>query len=283
VQQFIYFLGRFHVLVLHLPVGVLMLAIGLEILARRPRFFAVEVRSPLEAALPLIWGVGALTAVATVAAGYMHASEPGFTGPAVNHHRWAGTALAFTAVLIWAWRGDAPRSFAKLWPVGMAAVLVLLFLTGHLGGVLTHGPNYLTQFAPGAQSAVRPKPTDVAQADIYLDVIGPLFADKCVSCHNEQKRRGGLSLVDYASVRKGGESGPVIEPGNPAGSELFRRVTLPPTHEEYMPENHKNPPTPAELDVLRWWIEIGAPEKGTVADLKPPAAIRSRLQDALGL
>lgn len=283
MEQFIYFLGRFHVLVLHLPVGVLMLAVGLEFLARRPRYVAADVHASIDAALPMIWGFGALTAVVTVAAGYMHATEPGFTGAAVNHHRWAGTALAFVAVLIWAWRGDAPRSFAKVWPIGMAAVVALLFLTGHLGGVLTHGPNYLTQFAPGAQSAARPKPTDVAQADIYLDVIGPLFSDKCVSCHNEQKRRGGLSLVDYAAVRKGGESGPVIEPGNPAGSELFRRVTLPPTDDEYMPENHKNPPTPAELEVLRWWIEIGAPGKGVVADLAPPETIRDRLRQVLGL
>ena len=179
MQQFIYFLGRFHVLVLHLPLGVLILAIGFEILARRRRL-ALDGPSPLEPAMPLIWGFGALSALATVALGYMHASEPGFTGPAVNYHRWAGTALAFTATLVWAWRGDAPRSFAKLWPVSLLALLVLLFVTGHLGGALTHGPDYLTQFAPGAgRAAARPKVTDVAMADIYLDVIGPLFARKC--------------------------------------------------------------------------------------------------------
>jgi uncharacterized membrane protein len=283
VQQFIYFLGRFHVLVLHLPLGILMLAIGLEILARRaPR--TGERRLSLEPAMPLIWGAGALSALATVALGYMHASEPGFTGPAVNYHRWAGTALAFTATLVWAWRGDAPESFAKLWPVSLLTVLVLLFVTGHLGGALTHGPDYLTQFAPGAGRAnARPKVTDVARADIYLDVIGPLFARKCVSCHNEDKRRGGLSLLSYASVRKGGEAGEVIKPGDPKASELYRRVTLAPTEKDYMPENHENPPTPQELEALRWWIEIGAPGSGKVADLKPPAAVRASLRKVLGL
>src|SRR5581483_5713879 len=240
VQQFIYFLGRFHVLVLHLPLGILILAIGLEILARRPHR-AGNAHSPLEPAMPLIWGVGALSALATVALGYMHASEPGFTGPAVNSHRWAGTALAFAATLVWAWRGDAPRSFAKLWPVSLLILLVLLFVTGHLGGALTHGPDYLTQFAPGARRPnARPKVTDVAMADIYLDVIGPLFARRCTSCHHEDKRRGGLSLLSYASMRKGGESGEVIKPGDPKGSELYRRVTLAPTEKDYMPENHQN-------------------------------------------
>jgi hypothetical protein len=234
--------------------------------------------------MPLIWGVGALTALATVALGYMHASEPGFTGAAVNYHRWAGTALAFTATLVWAWRGDAPRSFAKLWPFSLLALLVLLFVTGHLGGALTHGPDFLTRYAPGAKPATaRPKVTDVAMADIYLDVIGPLFAQKCTSCHNEDKRRGGLSLLTYAAVRKGGESGEVIKPGDPQGSELYRRVTLAPTQKDYMPENHKNPPTPAELESLRWWIQIGAPGAGKVVDLKPPPTVVASLRQALGL
>ncbi len=283
MQQFIYFLGRFHVLVLHLPLGILLLAIGLEVLARRPHR-AGDTQSPLEPAMPLIWAVGALSALAPVALGYMHASEPGFTGPAVNYHRWAGTALAFTATLVWAWRGDAPRTFAKLWPVSLLALFLLLLVTGHLGGALTHGPDYLTRFVPGARPATaRAKVTDVAAADIYLDVIGPLFASKCTSCHNEDKRRGGLSLLSYASVRKGGEAGEVIKPRDPKGSELYRRVTLPPTQKDYMPENHKNPPTPEELDALRWWIEIGAPGTGKVSDLKPPPPVLASLRKVLGL
>jgi uncharacterized membrane protein len=282
VQQFIYFLGRFHVLVLHLPLGILILAIGLEVLARRPHRSGDARR--LEPAMPLIWAVGALSALVTVALGYMHATEPGFTGPAVSYHRWAGTALAFTATLVWAWRGDAPRTFAKLWPVCLFALLLLLFVTGHLGGALTHGPDYLTQFVPGgSRTTARPKVTDVAAADIYLDVIGPLFASKCSSCHNEDKRRGGLSLLSYASVRKGGESGEVIKPGDPKASELYRRVTLAPTEKDYMPENHKNPPTPEELDALRWWIEIGAPGSRKVGELRPPPAVLASLRKVLGL
>ena len=48
MNDFGYFLGRFHVLILHVPIGVLMLAVGMEVLARWPRFF-VEQRSPIEA------------------------------------------------------------------------------------------------------------------------------------------------------------------------------------------------------------------------------------------
>jgi hypothetical protein len=287
MDDFIYFLGRFHVLILHVPVGVLLLAVGMEALARMPRFL-VDGRSALEPAMPLIWGFGALAAVTTVALGYMHASEPGFSGPGVDRHRWAGTALAFTAVLIWAWRAEAPKSFGKLWPVGMVAILALLIVTGHFGGLLTHGPGYLTAFAPGAlrshsaSGASRPRISDVRTADIYRDFVAPLLADKCSACHNDDKRRGGLSFADYPSLRKGGESGQAIKPGDPSGSELYRRITLPSTAEDYMPKNHKSPPSAAEIEVLRWWIAIGAPQKGRVAELQPPQAVASDLKQILG-
>ena len=287
MHDLIYFFGRFHVLLLHVPVGVLLLAVGMEVLARWPRLF-VEARSPLEPAMPLIWGFGALAAMGTVALGYMHASEPGFTGAGVDHHRWAGTALAFTAVLVWAWRADAPKSYAKVWPIGAVVIVALLIVTGHFGGVITHGADYLTEYAPGAKHgggaglAARPKVTDPAAAEIYLDVVGPLLNAKCISCHNDDKRRGGLSFVDYPSLRKGGESGDAIKPGDPAASELYRRITLPPGADGYMPKNHKSPPTAAEIEVLRWWISIGAPEKGVVGELQPPPSVTHGLREALG-
>ena len=53
MTNFIYFLGRFHVLVLHLPIGILLLAALLEVLVRFPRF------RPFEPILPTIWLLGA--------------------------------------------------------------------------------------------------------------------------------------------------------------------------------------------------------------------------------
>lgn len=283
MQELIYFFGRFHVLVLHVPVGVLLLAVGMEVLARWPKPFAADRQSPIEPAMSLIWGAGTLAAVVTVALGYMHASEPGFSGAGVSHHRWAGTGLAFTAVLVWAWRGDAPKSFAKVWPVAMVVIVALLVVTGHYGGVLTHGATYLTEYAPGFRALQsRATVTDPAQADIYLDVVAPLLEARCASCHNEDKRRGGLSLVDYASLRKGGESGAVVKPGDPGASELYRRITLPSTADGYMPKNQKSPPSPAEIEVLRWWIEIGAPQKGTIGALKPPQSVATEIQTMRG-
>src|SRR5215475_1784065 len=93
-MQFIWFLGRFHVLIVHLPLGILTLAVALEILVRFRRF------RWLEAAAAPVWVAGAVSALATVALGFMHATEEGFDDiPAVETHQWAGVALAVAACL----------------------------------------------------------------------------------------------------------------------------------------------------------------------------------------
>ncbi|BAK67813.1 hypothetical protein SLG_31380 [Sphingobium sp. SYK-6] len=288
MNDFIFFLGRFHVLVLHLPIGILLLAVLMEAMSRRPRFGA------LVPAVSLTWLAGAISALVTVALGYMHATEPGFTGPGVSLHRWAGTALAFAAIAIWAWRLEAPATFSKIWPIPLVVVLILMTATGHLGGNLTHGSTYLTEFAPGPlrslaageaapEAAPRPPITDIAKADIYLDVIAPAFRDRCASCHNDDKKRGGLSLVRYDEMMKGGETGPVIVPKDPGKSDLYHRITVARNHVDFMPKNNKTPLDPAQVQAIRWWISIGAPASGEIGKLTPPADVRESLVKAGGL
>ena len=73
-MNFIFFLGRLHVLVLHLPIGIVVAVFVLEWLSRKEKY------RYLQAAAPFLWGAMGLAAVATVALGYMHFAEGGFTG-----------------------------------------------------------------------------------------------------------------------------------------------------------------------------------------------------------
>jgi hypothetical protein len=50
---------------------------------------------------------------------------------------------------------------------------------------------------------------------------------------------------------------PTIVLGSSAKSELFRRVTLPADHKEFMPTDGKPALTPEEIALLKWWIEEG--------------------------
>src|SRR5262245_47016627 len=142
--EWLHYLGRFHVLLLHLPIGILLLAVVLEILSRRERF------SGLRASLDLVWGLGALTAIGTVVLGYLHASEGGFDGVAVEAHRIAGTSLAVVATVVALVRTKFSTLYVRAWPVGAITVVALLVVTGHFGGNLTHGAGYLAM--PGASS-----------------------------------------------------------------------------------------------------------------------------------
>jgi mono/diheme cytochrome c family protein len=318
-MQFIWFLGRFHVLVLHLPLGILTLAVALEILTRFKTF------QFLKSALAPTWIAGAITALATVALGYMHASEDSFQDmPAVEAHRMAGVTLCAVTCLIallrtrmlpaptWPkWAGPegvfapvyraiqpafAPGSkldtgYDKLWAVPVVVILALMIVTGHLGGNLTHGDTYLVQYAPGPvrmlaglppNAGPRPKPKDLASADLFLDVVQPALEQRCSGCHNNSKRSGGFSVATYDTLMKGGAKGPVIVAGNPTGSNLFHRVSLTPDNGDFMPKDGKTPLNKNEIAAVGAWIQQGAPKTALVGSLKLAAADTNAIQAVIG-
>ena len=80
--------------------------------------------------------------------------------------------------------------------------------------------------------------------------VGPLFATKCTGCHGELAT-GGLNMLTYASLMDGGSSGPVIIPGDAAGSILFQVQSA---------GGHFSNLTSEELEIIGQWIDAGAPE-----------------------
>lgn len=283
MEQFIWFLGRFHVLILHLPLGILTLAVAFEILARFRPF------KSLESTLSALWVAGALTAIATVVLGFMHASEDSFQDmPAVEAHRWAGIGLCVAACLIAVLRTRLRQIEPKLRGPSVAIIVILMILTGHLGGNLTHGDAYLIQYAPepiralAGHAGPRPPPKDLASADIYLDVVQPALERRCSNCHNGSKKSGGLSVASYETLMKGGSKGAVIKPGDPANSDLFRRVSLTPGAKDFMPKEGKTPLNSNEVAAIGWWIEHGAPASATVGSLQPTAKAASAIQSIIG-
>ena len=91
-----------------------------------------------------------------------------------------------------------------------------------------------------------------------------VLESKCLECHTKKEAKGGLVLETREDLIKGGDSGTSLTPGNPAGSELVKRVHLPADDDELMPPKKSGPPlTPAEIAALEKWIEGGAPWNGT--------------------
>ena len=92
----------------------------------------------------------------------------------------------------------------------------------------------------------------------YTVRVAPLFRDHCIGCHGETRQKAGLRLDSFAEVMLGSRHGAVIRPGDAQHSELFTRISLPPSDDRAMPPSGKTPLTDDEVTVVRLWIAGGA-------------------------
>ena len=271
-MDWILFFGRFHVVALHLPIGILVLAAIAEI------YYAGKREESRPGFLRMIWLWGALAAAIAAGLGYLLSLSGGYDEVTLERHLITGIGTAMVAFLCWLMFGviKLRRPGAVYTLAGLQ--LVLMSVTGHLGGNLTHGPEYLFEHAPnpvrkiagfGPKQPARPAVTDLAQADVFLDIAQPLLELRCVTCHNPSKTKGGLLLDTYDHIMLGGDTGAAVVPGDLIASELSIRINLDPEHDDYMPSGGKTPFTESQTRVMDWWIEIGAPADGTVADFAP--------------
>lgn len=86
----------------------------------------------------------------------------------------------------------------------------------------------------------------------YDDTIGPLLKARCGSCHGDSGVQG-LNLTTYQTAMNGGVNGAVILPGDPDGSLIIKKQSGPQPHFAQL--------SPEELDLVKQWIQAGAPEK----------------------
>ncbi len=89
----------------------------------------------------------------------------------------------------------------------------------------------------------------------FADHVAPIFQARCARCHNEDKRKSGLSVANFAGTMEGGSSGPVIVAGDPDGSRLFKLITQ--QEEPVMPPSG-DPLSAEEVEIIREWIAQGA-------------------------
>ncbi|MFO1451484.1 MAG: ankyrin repeat domain-containing protein [Opitutaceae bacterium] len=115
----------------------------------------------------------------------------------------------------------------------------------------------------GREKAVsQPVATPSVAVDFGRD-IQPIFKRSCAECHGEKKTRGGFSLASRDLLLKGGASGePAISPGYAEESTLIHYVAGQFEDLEMPPLDRRDsypPLTAAEIELLRVWIESGAP------------------------
>ncbi len=96
--------------------------------------------------------------------------------------------------------------------------------------------------------------------------IQPVLAARCLMCHSQEKRSGGLSLANYSDALNGGRSGAIIHPGSSAKSLIMERITG--TMEPRMPFGGK-PLSDAEIATIKTWIDEGARPAPDAPPAKP--------------
>lgn len=290
--------GRLHVAAVHFPIALLIAAALFEFLRSRR-----NTPAPSPAALRCLV-LGALAALAAAAMGWLNAAHElaaasasgggagggGWGGEAIvlSWHRWLGVAASALAVLTLlaalpaVWKPDG-RAF-PLYRLLLVLSAALVALTGHYGGRLTHGDDYLA--APisallRGHAASSPPPPPPAHNDSLEARAVAILEHSCTACHGRGKTKGGLSLVSRQAALRGGKHGPSITPGQPELSELIARL-ITDDPDLIMPAD-ADPLPPDQIDTLRQWIRQGAkwPEppasSGSASADSPPTLSTLRL------
>jgi len=229
--------GRWHPLILHFPIVLLLIAIFLGLTGKKiPRKLLI---------------VAVFAALITAISGFFLGKESVAKGDLLFWHQWLGGGVALLSA-IWYWLVGVQMGTSIHSKVLQIALVGLIIFTGHYGGMVTHGEDFLALPADKAQEKIPDNPL------IYQHVVGRILENNCVSCHNPNKQKGQLLMTSLDEIMKGGEVGNTIVTGDPEASEIIRRLHLPMEDEEHMPPDGKKPLDDNEIEILERWIALGA-------------------------
>lgn len=217
----------------------------------------------------LFWGM--VCAILSCITGYALSTSGDYDLTLVSWHKWMGISVAIVSLGLYILFRVVKSQFALR--IISVILLVLITITGHLGGSLTHGADYLS-FAKAAKKAIVKPIPNVQQAIAYNDLIQPLLQNKCYSCHGPEKQKGKLRLDLQDLILKGGKDGVVLVPGDADKSNLIKRIMLSPGNDEHMPPKEKPQLTDNEIALIHWWIDNGADFKKKVNQIKQPEDIK---------
>jgi len=253
------FIGRFHLLSIHFPIALILLVPVLEIAGRIRRF--PDLRASVDFSLAL----ATFSAIVALTLGWCLARSGGYSGSLVTQHMWGGIFVAALSWLCWMLHGRfLGQRLDFIYAFGLVVAVGLVSWTGYRGGQLSQGENHLTEHMPTVLRAwlrlpqEDKGPTAAASTSFFTICVEPVFAGHCNSCHGPSKQRSRLRLDSYEAVMRGGKHGVIVKAGNPQGSELFHRVTLPAGDDKFMPAEGKRPLSADEVKLLELWIAAGA-------------------------
>ncbi len=279
MESFAQFIGRFHPLWVHLPIGILMVAVLFDWLSSRERF------QQLKGSVSLLYFLGTIAAVFSCLTGYLLSRSGDYAGATLVQHQWLGISTAVAAFSVYFLKKSDYLKEGRSAKLVAILLFLLISMTGHLGGSLTHGADYLYVYMPQpfkswfvGKEDPQPVITNVQEALVYEDIVVPILKESCYKCHNAQKQKGKLRLDSPDFIAAGGKSGKILlDQLKPEESEILRRIHLPLREDEHMPPNEKDELTKAQKELLSWWIEQGSSYEARVQDLEQNPSLQVHL------
>jgi uncharacterized membrane protein len=254
------FIGHLHPVIVHLPIGILLLGVLMMV---------YEYYSKVDLQLPISFAflVGSISAVMACIAGWILSNSGEYDTLLVQKHQWTGISTAAIGLLAY-----LLKQYRKL----LAILLTLLIIiTGHFGGTLTHGENYLFNSNENSNTittdTLETESKNITQTisngrdsltiethNVYKEQIAPLLKLRCYNCHSAIKQKNGLRLDAAAYIKKGGKNGRILVAGNPFKSPLYANLLLPLDDEKHMPPKGKHQLSQNEILIIERWIKSGA-------------------------
>lgn len=302
------FLGRFHPVFLHLPIGMLLLVLVLEI-----GHFIPRNRAGYSTRMAMFFAA-ASAVVATILGLLLYYGTGNYRDALAERHLYGGIIFAcgmVAAFIVKVWVDLAGGKGTWLYWTLLLGSTGVMGLASHDGGSLTHGEDYLTTYAPNSVRKVmglpektekkgKPGKTELAATSgdgekpaapkavvqtsgdpvVYAGIIAPIFEQKCYGCHSaDQKVKGKYRMEEYDLLVKGGSEGDGIVHGKSADSNLVVRIELPMDEDEHMPPSDKKDLQlgPHEITLIKWWIDSGASKDAKLSELKPSDEIKSAI------
>lgn len=277
------FIGRLHPVLVHLPIGFLILTVGIE-------FWVSKTQQKQTQLIATAWFFTFVSAILSALVGWLLSRNGHYIDSELSLHQWMGIALV--VFIGFAWIMSLPNFVvsSSIKNINNGILLVLLLVVGHLGGSLTHGSDFLLEYASKDFQAREPKTekrsfneqTPLDSIFVYKDLIQPILSEKCMACHNTSIQRGGLNMLSLEGLLKGGKSGSAIVGKNLEKSLIYDRITRSQKDKKFMPPTG-TPLTYQEIQLVEWWIEKGAKTEPSLAELNPETRIQTLLLDQYAL